>query len=218
MVVKKKGKKKVRAETTKPAGKAGEQPAPGVVGDDGRQYRRGYEHTKLFYLAAKEVLSGDTLTFCGTDVEVESASTLENYAGSDSTIVVVKCTNGMSLTLPPDMPVVVRRLCELLQLKNSEELACIRFNVPNWFARPDFKEWLDRAAVAIGNGNTRLATWHQPGRITGEDSDIFCIYDAGELSESDMPDWAWRELTSYCSDRFGPKICIVWLTNLPDDE
>jgi hypothetical protein len=88
-----------------------------------------------------------------------------------------------------------------------ETLNALRINVPQWFAREDFRAWL--------NTNDRLATWHNKGQEPTEFSDVFMTYERHEGSDSDLPEALWEELCALC-DKEGFTDGIIWLTNLEE--
>lgn len=58
-------------------------------------------------------------------------------------------------------------------------IAALSINVPEFFARPDFRAWLNCPT-------SRRATWHTPGTTPpGEYADTFITFDNGEGSDFD---------------------------------
>lgn len=86
-----------------------------------------------------------------------------------------------------------------------ESFPCIKINVPQWYADPEFWDWF------ITNKKD-LATWHQYQPEPHDCSDCFITYDYGDGSNSDMPEKFWDQL----SQTLGSGYYLVWLTNLAE--
>lgn len=84
---------------------------------------------------------------------------------------------------------------------------CLQLNVPHWYIREDFQEWLVK-----NTKNKQLATWHH-AEVPNEYSDIFVTYDNGDGSNDDMPIWYWDEICFVCEQR-GLEFALIWLSNL----
>ena len=96
------------------------------------------------------------------------------------------------------------------ELMPPEVYQCLRINVPNWFQQPDFVAWLsDNDPKRARPG---LWTWYTGGEPS-EYSDTVVIYDRGDGSDSDMPQWAWDEICAECEKR-SIEFALVWMTNL----
>jgi hypothetical protein len=90
----------------------------------------------------------------------------------------------------------------------AERQALLRINAPEWYARPDFRAWLN---------NPERATWHRIGKEPNEYSDVFITFDHGEGSDFDvdMPDDVWAQITQAAADA-GIQDCVVWISNLEE--
>lgn len=106
---------------------------------------------------------------------------------------------------------------------------CIRINAPELRSNKAFTKWLHArclghapdsdAALGFETGtpnHSRVATWHSPESPTtpcppGEYSDIFTVIDAGEGSDSDMPEAVWKKIQKLVGADFHG---IVWITFL----
>ena len=86
-----------------------------------------------------------------------------------------------------------------------ERLPCVRINVPELFADPEFADW-------VRDG--QAATWHGHLHAMGEYSDVFVTYDGGSGSDAEsMPEHCWEYIKRAVEPTriaFG----VVWLTNL----
>lgn len=86
-----------------------------------------------------------------------------------------------------------------------DSFPCIRFDVSQWYADPEFQEWfLDQCQ------HNYLATWHNGSKEFSDCSDAFITYDYGEGSNYDMPEKLWDQLCK----TLGSGQYLVWLTNL----
>ena len=90
-------------------------------------------------------------------------------------------------------------------MSNIERLDALKLNVPAWFEREDFQEWL--------NERGKPATWHVKGAEPNDYSDIFMWFEDGEGSDSDMPEKVWDELCALCKTQ-AFRAGVIWLTNL----
>ena len=99
------------------------------------------------------------------------------------------------------------------KLRVQVDRGCLlKLNCPDWFARPDFRGFLDQFCRST-DGSRKLATWHTPG-APDEYSDVFSVYDQGEGSDTDaMPEDVWREIRAV-AEQHGFRYGIVWLTNI----
>ena len=96
----------------------------------------------------------------------------------------------------------------------------IRINAPELFAEPMFREWLNRVASpdCAKYRGFPMATWHVPGELPGEVSDVFMIVDGPDGSESDMPALCWGQIQHNLRETIKDESpeCVVWLTNLSE--
>ena len=94
----------------------------------------------------------------------------------------------------------------------SIRTSALVINAPEFFADPKFVAWLD-------NGKPKF-TWHRPGCLPGEYSDVIVSVDpglSGEGADSDMPSHIWDQIVAECrkypNNPQDPHI-LVRLTNL----
>ena len=80
---------------------------------------------------------------------------------------------------------------------NVERGVILNIYCPELFQEPEFIAWLQERS-----NDNEVATWHIPGQEPNEYSDVFCTYDDGEGSNSDMPGWdaivtvcRWHDVT-----------------------
>lgn len=90
----------------------------------------------------------------------------------------------------------------------------LMLNVPEWFADPEFLEWLN-------NDQTRVFTWHEKGSAPTDFSDVIVTLEpncSGEGSSSDMPERFWNSIVATCKQTLGENgfnyHYFVRLTNL----
>lgn len=96
--------------------------------------------------------------------------------------------------------------------KNSdvEKMHCLKLNVPHWFRRGDFMEWLN---TRRRSENDPVATWHRGGK-PNEYSDVFFTFDHDEGSEFNLlPEEYWEEIMRIAKER-QVEWAVIWLTNL----
>lgn len=97
-------------------------------------------------------------------------------------------------------------------------LPLVRINCPEVFANDAFRRWLNRVA-SPDSARVRAfptATWHVPGELPNETSDVFMFVDGADGSDSDMPILWWNRIQSAIRSVLGDPCpeCLVWLTNL----
>ena len=97
----------------------------------------------------------------------------------------------------------------------------IRINCPELFASGLFRSWLNRVASSECAKNRMFptATWHVPGEVPNEVSDVFMVVDGPEGSDSDMPLLWWDRIQCAIKAVLGDPCpeCLVWLTNLEEE-
>jgi hypothetical protein len=93
-------------------------------------------------------------------------------------------------------------------------LTGLTLNVPEWFADPEFCEWLNR-------DDTWVFTWHEKGTVPSDFSDVVVTLEpscTGEGSASDMPQRFWDSVVNTCKREIGENNSnfhyLVRLTNL----
>lgn len=93
---------------------------------------------------------------------------------------------------------------------------CLKINCPELFADPEFAAWLKSRSGVRPPGEkwwTPVATWHEGDEEMNEYSDVFCTYEDGEGSDSDMPEHCWERLCELARREVGSGFAILWLTN-----
>jgi len=96
----------------------------------------------------------------------------------------------------------------------------VRINCPELFANSAFRNWLNRVA-SPESAKSRMfstATWHVPGELPSETSDVFMVVDGPDGSDSDMPSLWWDRIQCAIRAVLGEPCpeCVVWLTNLDE--
>jgi hypothetical protein len=90
-------------------------------------------------------------------------------------------------------------------MANVMRTAMLEIDLPELFAREDFRKWLN------GSAASNVATWHAQGEDPNEYSDLFVTYDGGEGSNSDMPGW---DLVCQIAREEGFRAGTIRLTNI----
>jgi hypothetical protein len=101
-----------------------------------------------------------------------------------------------------------------------KECVGLTLNVPSWFERQDFVDFLDGKTGP--DGTWEVATWHTKGTSADEMSDVFILMDGGnEGSEMDtMPEDLWELLCDMIQEwdmKMWQHGGIVHLTNMPSE-
>jgi hypothetical protein len=89
----------------------------------------------------------------------------------------------------------------------------VRINAPEWFTRADFAEMVRQYASPSPDNGRRIATWHT-GAAMNEYSDVFVVYDGGELSDPLPDDLA--DAVSAALARLSIQNAILWISNLSE--
>lgn len=90
----------------------------------------------------------------------------------------------------------------------KERSIMLKLNLPELFEDQEFVGYLNDA-------DNRIATWHRKGDAPDEYSDIFITYDAGEGSNTDMPERWWDYICSLCEEAdIGGAYALLHITNL----
>ena len=95
----------------------------------------------------------------------------------------------------------------IANMTDIDRCPCMKVNLPEFFKREDFLNWLN-------NENDRIMTWHRRGTDPDEYSDVVVTYDSGEGSNSDMPKECWKELCKLWRMRMQGDYGLIWVTNL----
>ena len=90
-----------------------------------------------------------------------------------------------------------------------DHMPLVQINLPEMYDDPAFQTWLN-------DPSSKIATWHETGKIPGDYSDIFISFCAGEGSNSDMPEHCWEKIKEALGKGWDRMECLIWLTNLEE--
>jgi len=95
-----------------------------------------------------------------------------------------------------------------VHLSNDHNLKALRIDAPDWYAREDFRTWLNQP---------HTATWHHKGGQVGDFSDVFTTYDNGEGPDANadgvIPDDIWEFICKTC-EKQNLSYAVIWITNI----